>query len=218
MKKAALIIASGWAAMVVAGLVLGAKGVDGAGWLGEHNAWYASRAAGFASYLLLWLSLVGGLLMSAAWLDGLVNRGRLYAIHQTSGIAGLVLGAIHGLALIPDGWSSFTIAHVLVPFTSPTDRGLIGLGAVSFYLIAMVALSFWFRALIGPRTWKWIHWAGFVAYAGALWHGIALGTDTRELWATWIYATTGLTVVFSVVIRVTFLKESARQTAEVRAV
>lgn len=216
MKKAALIIAGGWVATVLAGLVLGAEGIDGAAWLGEHNAWYASRAAGFASYLLLWASLVGGLLMSSAWLDGVVNRGRLNAIHQTSGIAGLVLGTVHGLALIPDGWTSYTIVNVLVPFTYSTERGLTGLGTVSFYLFAMVGLSFWFRTLIGPRMWKLIHWAGFVAFAGALWHGIALGSDTREVWAMWIYATTGLAVVFSTVIRVTFLKERPQRAAEVQ--
>ncbi len=216
MKNAAVAIVLGWAATIVAGLLLGAKGIDGAGWMGEHNAWYASRAAGFASYLLLWASLAGGLLMSSAWLDGVVNRGRLHAIHQTAGIAGLVLGAVHGLALIPDAWTSFRVVHVLVPFTYPTERGLTGLGTVSFYLFAIVGLSFWFRTLIGPRMWKWIHWAGFVAYSGTLWHGITLGSDTREVWATWIYATTGMGVVFSTVIRVTFLKERPQRAVEVQ--
>jgi predicted ferric reductase len=181
---------------------------------GEHGAWYASRAAGVASYLMIWLSVAGGLAMSSAWFDGLVNRARLLAIHQTSGIAGVVLGLAHALVLIPDGWTHFGFADVLIPFGSYYARSLSAVGQLSLYLLAIVSFSFWFRGLIGTKTWRLIHYGSFVAYLGALWHGLKLGTDAHEPWLMATYLGTSLLVVVAFVVRLSYIRPQRRRTAE----
>ena len=102
--------------------------------VGPHSAWYASRATGITSYLLIWLSLVGGLLMSSAWFDGLIGRGRLLAFHQTAAILGVLLGLSHALVLIPDGWTKFSYYDLFVPFGSYYKPLLSGIGTLSLYL------------------------------------------------------------------------------------
>jgi hypothetical protein len=97
------------------GVAIIARGFAAAG---PHSAWYASRGAGIASYLFLWLGLVGGLLMSSAWFDGFVSRARLLAFHQSATIAGVLLGLGHGLVLTQDPWVHFSLTDVLVPFDS----------------------------------------------------------------------------------------------------
>ena len=183
---------------------------------GNHGAWYASRAAGIASYLFLWLGLVGGLLMSSAWFDGIVGRAKLLAIHQASSIAGVLLGLGHGLVLIPDEWTQFGYADVLVPFGSYYETSLTAIGTLSLYLGAIVTASFWFRGAIGTRMWKLIHYASFLAVAGALWHGLRIGSDSDQPWLLGMYLTTSLTVVFGLVVRITYIRPAPkRRTAEV---
>ncbi len=178
---------------------------------GTHGAWYASRASGVAAYLFLWVGLVGGLWMSSAWFDGVVNRGRLLAIHQTAGIAGVVLGLGHGLVLIPDPWTHFTVQDILIPFGSYYRTVLSGFGQVSLYLSAVVSFSFWFRSIIGTKAWKYLHYTAFIAYGAALWHGLMIGTDSRAPWLLGIYLVTSLAVVFIIVVRVTYKRPAPQR-------
>ncbi len=171
---------------------------------GTHGAWYASRASGVASYLFLWVGLVGGLWMSSAWLDGLVNRGRLLAIHQTAGIAGVLLGLGHGLILIPDPWTHFTVKDVLIPYGSYYKPLWSAFGQMTLYMSAIVSFSFWFRSRIGTKTWKYIHYTAFAAYGAGLWHGLMMGTDAKALWLLGLYLSTSLSVVFIIMVRITY--------------
>jgi len=173
---------------------------------GSHGAWYASRASGVAAYLFLWLAIVGGLLMSSAWFDGLIGRARLLAMHQSASIAGVLLGLAHALVLIPDGWTQFGLIDVLVPFGSYYERLAVGIGTLSLYLAAVVSVSFWFRKRMGMKAWRYLHYSSFAAYLGALWHGVQVGTDSSEAWLAGIYISTSLAIVFGVVVRLTYAK------------
>ncbi len=180
---------------------------------GLHGAWYASRAAGVASYLFLWLGLAGGLAMSSAWFDGLVGRAKLLAVHQSASIAGVLLGFAHAFVLIPDGWTSFGLVDVLVPFGSYYERLTVAIGSLSLYLAAVVTASFWFRKRLGSKAWKRLHYSSFLAWAGALYHGLTIGTDSREPWLLALYFLTVLTVVFALAVRLTYVREVKKRPA-----
>ncbi|MBA4179916.1 MAG: hypothetical protein C0506_04935 [Anaerolinea sp.] len=178
---------------------------------GPHGAWYASRAAGIASYLFLWLGLAGGLLMSSAWFDGLIGRARLLALHQAASITGVALGFAHALVLIPDGWTEFGLIDLFVPYASYYKPTLSGVGTISLYIALIVSASFWFRQAIGMRTWRIIHYMSVVAFAGALWHGVQMGTDSREPWLLGAYLATSLLIIFGVVIRLTYIRPAPQR-------
>jgi predicted ferric reductase len=197
---------AGIVAVAIVGSLLGLV-ADGQAWMGAHGPWYLSRAAGFTAYGLLWVGLFGGLLMSSAWFDGYVHRGRLLAVHQVASIAGLVFAAGHMVALIPDRWTNYEIWHLMVPFAAPMDRSLNALGTLSLYLALIVGVSFWMRSLIGAKTFRTIHYFSFAAWGAALWHGMQLGTDSSEIWAASFYGATALLVGFATVLRVTYRKE-----------
>ena len=178
---------------------------------GPHGAWYASRAAGVASYLAVWLGLAGGFAMSSAWFDGLIGRGRLLAIHQTASIAGLALGLAHALILIPDGWTRFGLWDLFVPFGSYYEPLLTAIGTLALYLGIVVSASFWFRTKMGVRRWKMLHYTSFLVYAGGLYHGLNLGTDAGQPWLLGLYLATSLAVVFSLMIRITYTRTMKRR-------
>jgi len=178
---------------------------------GPHGAWYASRAAGVASYLFLWLGLVGGLMMSSAWFDGIIGRARLLAMHQSASIAGVLLGLAHGLVLTQDHWTHFGLFDVLVPFGSYYKPLLTAVGTLVLYLSAVVSASFWFRRRMGTRAWKLLHYTSFAAFGGAFWHGIMTGTDAHQPWMLGVYFVTTLSVVFGVMVRITYRRPAVRR-------
>lgn len=185
---------------------------------GGHGAWYASRAAGLAAYLAVWGSLVTGLLMSSAWLDGFVGRARLLAWHQALALTGLALGAGHALLLIPDGFTSFGLLDIAVPFASYYEPALAGLGAIALYMFALVSFSFWFRNRIGMRMWRTIHLTSLLAYVAALWHGVQMGSDSGEVWVAGMYVVTFALLAGALTTRLTYVRPSrSRAQAETRA-
>lgn len=177
---------------------------------GGHSAWYASRAAGFAAYLCLWISLAGGLLMSSAWFDGLVARARLLAIHQTAGLIGLGFGIGHALVLLLDKYVGYSLADLLVPFAAPHQRALTGLGVVSLYLTALVTLSFWVRSAIGMRVWRMVHYLSVMAFLGAAWHGMQMGSSAELGWGRALYLATTLSLVTATVVRAVYVRPARR--------
>ena len=211
MKYWGFAIAAAAAGIVVGNGLFGEVVTRGLEATGPHGAWYASRAAGIASYLFLWLGLVGGLLMSSAWFDGYLSRARLLAFHQTATIAGVLLGLGHGLVLIPDEWTHFGLFDVLVPFGSYYKTLLTAVGTLALYLSAIVSVSFWFRKQLGMKTWRYLHYSSVLAFAGAFWHGMSLGTDSHATWLMTIYLGTTLAVVFGVMLRITYRRAAVKR-------
>jgi hypothetical protein len=105
--------------------------------------WYLARATGFVAYLLLWLSVVLGLLitgrLSRLWPGGPTTVD----LHQFSGLLGLAFALLHGGVLLGDQYVGFTPLQLLLPFAAAGYRPLaVGLGQVAFYVGLLVALSF----------------------------------------------------------------------------
>ena len=184
---------------------------------GSHGAWYASRSAGIASYVFLWVGIVGGLMMSSAFFDGLIGRSRLVAMHQAASIAGVLLGLAHGLVLIPDGWTHFALKDIFLPFGSYYKPVYSAAGTLSLYLAAVVSASFWFRSRMGGKSWKMLHYTSFLAFGGALWHGLMMGTDAHKPWVLAIFLGTSLSVIFGVMVRITYARPPVRRVVPAQA-
>jgi hypothetical protein len=63
------------------------------------------------------------------------------------------------------------------------------------YLLVVITVSFPARRFIGYRAWRTLHYGTFGAYLLALAHGIFTGTDSSQLWAQAVYATTAASVL-----------------------
>jgi predicted ferric reductase len=114
--------------------------------------WFLSRSSALVAYSLLWLSMALGLLitnkLARLWPGGPVA----FDLHQFTSLLGLAIALFHGLILMGDQYIKFDLARVFIPFSNPDYRPLwVGLGQVGFYLLAIVALSFYIRRQITPR-------------------------------------------------------------------
>jgi hypothetical protein len=72
----------------------------------------------------------------------------------------------------------------------------------AFYLSLVVTLSFYARRRIGQRAWRLLHYASFLSFAGASYHGIMSGSDSGTLWAFWAYVIPVTAAVFLLTYRI----------------
>ena len=165
--------------LAVAGFVLG---VGITGLAGQtHSFWYLSRSAGFVAYLLLWGSMVWGLLLSSKIGQGRLRPPALLDAHEFLSNIALGFAFFHGLVLMGDRYLSFPLQAVLVPFASTYKPILVAAGQLGLWFSLFVGLSFLVRKRIGQRQWRRFHYVSFVAFWIVFIHAIVLGTDTRLL-------------------------------------
>ena len=148
--------------------------------------WYLSRATAFVSLSILWLSMALGLGISNKMARLWPGAPAAFAVHEYASLLGLSFALFHALILLGDRYINFTVAQILMPFSTLSYRPTwTGIGQLAFYLWLIVALSFYFRSSIGQKTWRSIHYLSFVLYLMGLAHGLFAGTDTSASWAQW---------------------------------
>ncbi|MEZ4220405.1 MAG: ferric reductase-like transmembrane domain-containing protein [Polyangiaceae bacterium] len=145
------------------------------------SLWITSRAAGVTAFLALSLDVAFGLFISTRAADRLIPRARVVEVHQWLSVVALATTAIHAGALLGDRFVRFDVLDLLVPFLSTYRPLAVALGVVAAYGLLVVHLSFSWRKRIGAKVWRSLHYASFGAYAAALIHGVAAGTDARAL-------------------------------------
>jgi len=158
--------------------------------------WYLSRGSAFVALSLLWLSMVLGLLitnkMARSWPGVPVS----FALHEFISILGLGFALFHALILMGDRYIGYTLAQLLVPFSSSYEPLWVGFGQVSFYVMVIITLSFYVRSKIGQKTWRSLHYVSFITYMIALIHGIAAGSDLALPWVQQYYWISGGILLF----------------------
>lgn len=165
--------------------------------------WYLSRAAAFVAYILLWLAMVMGLLitnkLSRVWPGGPVA----FDLHQHFTIIGLGFALFHALILLGDAYSNYSLAQLLLPFGSEQYRPIwVGLGQIGFYIMLLVAFSFFLRRWLGAKGWRTLHFLSFAVFVLAIVHGVGSGSDTATRWAQATYWASAAAVIILTIYRI----------------
>ncbi len=168
--------------------------------------WYMARAGGLVAYLLLWLSMLWGLVLSTKVTEGLVAAPIAYGLHEFLSLGAVVFAGLHSLVLLGDRYINFSLLHLLLPFTAPYEPLWTGLGTIGFYLVAALTASFYLRKQIGQKLWRLFHYLSFGAYGLALLHSLMAGTDSSLGLVKLIYLGTGFTILFLTLYRLLTVK------------
>jgi DMSO/TMAO reductase YedYZ heme-binding membrane subunit len=183
-----------------AGLLLG---IGVTGLAGETKSfWYLSRAAGFVAYLLLWGSVVWGLLLSSKIGQGKLRPPALLDAHRFLSYVALGFAFFHGLVLMGDRYLSFPLSAILVPFAGSYKPTLVAAGQLALWLSLLVSLSFLVQKRIGRRAWRSLHYVSFAVYGLALMHSIWLGSESHLLVVKAMYLLTAEAVIFLTAYRI----------------
>ncbi|HSC91874.1 MAG TPA: ferric reductase-like transmembrane domain-containing protein [Gaiellaceae bacterium] len=156
--------------------------------------WYVVRAGGIVGFAMLTVSVVLGLLLSGRARLRRWPRFALEDVHRYAGLLTAAFLAIHGLALLVDGYLPISLGDLLVPGIAPYRPFWTALGVVALELLAALALTNRLRSALPYRLWRQVHVLNFAVWALALVHGLGAGTDTRTPWALSLYAVSAASV------------------------
>jgi ferredoxin-NADP reductase/DMSO/TMAO reductase YedYZ heme-binding membrane subunit len=162
--------------------------------------WYAARASGLLAWVLLSVSVVGGLLMGTRLTRG---SARLWTqgLHEFVGALAVVFTAIHLVSVFSDSQLRIGVAELLVPFARSTNPVAQGCGVIAFYLLTAVVLTSWVRVVLPWRCWRRVHLLALPLWGLASVHTVLAGSDITEPTVHWAGVAVAVAVAFLTVLR-----------------
>jgi DMSO/TMAO reductase YedYZ heme-binding membrane subunit len=126
---------------------------------------------------LLTLNLLLGLLLSTGYNPARQwprQRVKLFTLHNWTGYVAFAAIVIHAGALLFSKDPPFRLYDVLVPIESPVQPLSNNLGALGFYLVAIVVVTSLkrVRTALGRHWWKPIHFTTYAAAFVFFIHGV----------------------------------------------
>jgi predicted ferric reductase len=149
--------------------------------------WYATRATGLVTLLLLTVSMLLGILTAGRFSARQWPRFLTQGLHRNVSLLVVVFLALHVLTTVIDTYTSIPLTAAFIPLVSSYKPLWLSLGAVACDLLFALLVTSLARARIRHRAWRLVHWAAYACWPVALVHGLGIGTDRN---ATWVLAVT----------------------------
>ncbi len=148
--------------------------------------WYATRAAGLVTLVLLTASVVMGVLITVRFSSPRWPRFLTVGMHRNLGLLVLVFLALHVGTTVADTYTSISLRDAVVPFAGTYKTFWLGLGAVASDLAIALTVTSVLRQRLGYRTWRAVHWCGYLCWPVAVMHGAGIGTDRSTPWVSYL--------------------------------
>lgn len=144
--------------------------------------WYASRATGVISLILLSVVAILGIVVNRQGrLPGL-PRFAVTGLHRSLSLLTVAFLGTHIVTAIADGYVHIPWLSTIVPFISAYERFWVGLGTVAVDLVVAVIVTSLLRARIRPVVWRAVHWLSYASYPVVVIHSLGASKDLRSGW------------------------------------
>jgi predicted ferric reductase len=144
--------------------------------------WYATRATGLVTLLLLTASVLLGILTAGRFSTRRWPRFLSQGLHRNTSLLVLTFLALHVGTTVVDTYTSIPLAAAFVPFASSYKAAWLGLGAVALDLLLALLATSLARRRLGYRAWRRVHWLAYACWPVAVSHGLGIGTDRSATW------------------------------------
>ena len=155
--------------------------------LNGPGLWYATRAAGLMTLLLLTASTLLGVLTAGRLCTPRWPRFLTVGLHRNIALLACGFLTLHIVAIVFDTYTSIPLTAAFVPFASTYKTGWLALGAVACDLLIALVVTSLLRDRLGYLVWRRLHWLAYACWPVAVAHGLGTGTDRS---ATWVLALT----------------------------
>jgi len=150
--------------------------------------WYLSRGTGIISLVMLTVVVVLGIGSRSGRPAFGLPRFAVTSVHRNASLLAVGLLLVHVTTLLFDPYAQLRLVDLVVPFAGSYRPVWLGLGTLGFDLILVLVATSLVRHRLGARTWRFVHWAAYLAWPVALLHGLGTGTDAGQLWVRGIAA------------------------------
>lgn len=163
--------------------------------------WYAARATGLVSLLLLTGTVLLGLLGPLRASSRRWPRFVVGGLHRNVSLLAVAFLAVHIASSVVDRYVGIAWWDAVVPFGSVYRPGWLGLGALAFDLLLALVVTSLLRTRMPLPAWRAVHWAAYACWPLAMLHAWGTGTDAGRGWALLLTVVCLLVVVVGGVTR-----------------
>ncbi|HET9171043.1 MAG TPA: ferric reductase-like transmembrane domain-containing protein [Actinospica sp.] len=147
---------------------------------GTTPLWYAARATGVISLVLLSAVVVLGIAQQHRAASERWPRLVVSGIHRNLSLLVCAFLALHIVTAEADTFAPVGWWAVAIPFVSAYRPFWLGLGTVAADLFLALIVTSLLRTRISQRLWRVLHWAAYLCWPAAVVHGLGTGTDPRS--------------------------------------
>ena len=179
--------------------------------VGKSWSWYLTRASGLVAALSLILLMISGIGQVTGFMFRILDPITSWASHRALGLTFAISIIIHIVSILLDKFVHFSIANVLIPFSSsyrPVKLfGInfgslyVALGISSFYMAMMITLTSLLWIDKKPKLWKLVHWLSYVVMFEVFLHALNLGTDLAAGFLRWAWIGLAVAIIASIIHR-----------------
>lgn len=145
--------------------------------------WYASRATGAVSLVLLTAAMLLGILTAGRKGSRHLPRAAVLRLHRSLSITSLAFLALHIATAIADGYVNLNYWDVILPFRAAWDPLWVGLGTVALDLMLAIGITSALRRHLSAFAWRAVHLSAYAMWPIALVHGFGIsGGDGTSKW------------------------------------
>lgn len=170
--------------------------------------WFVTRSSAIVGWVFLTLSVLWGILLKTRILRGADNPEWLKVVHRfISGLAMLMV-LTHMVSLYLDSFIEFTVADLLIPFSSEFEPWGVALGIIGMWAMVLVWLTSMAMQWIPQPVWKAVHFASYASVFAVALHSGMVGTDVGTPWYTALSVVLITAATFAGIIRVILTRRS----------
>lgn len=154
--------------------------------------WYISRASAIAAYLLLFLLIISGILIKTSIAFRFLSPTTAWVNHRLIALSLSFTVLIHISSLLFDKYAKFTVADLLIPFSTNFKPLYVALGIIGLYLLIIIMISSIYYIDKHPKIWRRLHYLTYPLFILIAFHGFFAGTDSGTALMQIIYLSTGI--------------------------
>ena len=113
-------------------------------------------------------------------------RFNYFRLHNWSGYLALSLSLLHPAILLANKDPHFRLRDLLYPVHSPGQPLENTIGAVAFYLLALVVVTSYLRLRLGRQLWKSFHFSIYFAAAALFFHSLLTAPGLKNDPIDWL--------------------------------
>lgn len=173
--------------------------------------WYLTRSAGLVAALLLVILILLGIGQITGHTYRFMEPLTAWKVHRAVAIAFGFSVVIHVFSLLFDKFEPYNIWQLLVPFDSKYQTVVLfghhlgsfytALGILAFYASVVIILSSLLWMQRKPKTWRLLHYTGYLLVCLVFIHGLFLGTDLLHGTLRVLWIGSGIIILIGIIFR-----------------
>ncbi len=144
--------------------------------------WALGRGNGIVALAFMTVSVALGIAARSGRPLLALPRFAVSDVHRFVALSATLLVALHIGLLFLDPYAKLRVIDFVVPFLGAYRPLWQGLGTVAVDVLAVVVVTGLLRQRIGPRVFRFVHWATYLMWPVAMAHALGNGTDSDRVW------------------------------------